>query len=108
VLVDVSLKVAEKESIVIVGFSGCGKTTLLRVIAGLEMPDAGEITPFDKVVNVMSPSQCEVATVSQSYTLYPHLTVFKDLELALQSSRLGSGIPRHRVSGSGHWSTSTT
>jgi multiple sugar transport system ATP-binding protein len=93
VLVDVSLEIADGEFIVIVGPSGCGKTTLLRVIAGLEMPDSGEIVLFDEVVNDMSPAQRGVAMVFQSYALYPHLTVFKNLEFALELA----GLPRTEI-----------
>lgn len=88
VLCDVNLTIAEEEFIVIVGPSGCGKTTLLRVIAGLETIDAGEITLFDEVVNEMSPAQRGVAMVFQSYALYPHLTVYKNLEFALELAQL--------------------
>jgi multiple sugar transport system ATP-binding protein len=88
VLVDVNLEIADGEFIVIVGPSGCGKTTLLRVVAGLEMPDSGEIALFDEVVNDMSPAQRGVAMVFQSYALYPHLTVFKNLEFALELAGL--------------------
>ncbi len=84
VLCDVNLTIQDGEFIVIVGPSGCGKTTLLRVVAGLERPDAGEIVLFDEVVNEMSPAQRGVAMVFQSYALYPHLTVYKNLEFALE------------------------
>jgi multiple sugar transport system ATP-binding protein len=84
VLCDVNLTIQDGEFIVIVGPSGCGKTTLLRVVAGLERPDAGEIMLFDEVVNEMSPAQRGVAMVFQSYALYPHLTVYKNLEFALE------------------------
>ena len=97
VLVDVNLQIADGEFIVIVGPSGCGKTTLLRVIAGLEMPDAGEIALFDEVVNDMSPAQRRVAMVFQSYALYPHLTVFKNLEFALGLAGLSQEEIRQRI-----------
>ncbi len=97
VLVDVNLQIADGEFIVIVGPSGCGKTTLLRVIAGLEMPDAGEIVLFDEVVNEMSPAQRGVAMVFQSYALYPHLSVFKNLEFALELAGLSRDEIQQRI-----------
>ncbi len=88
VLTDVNLTIEDGEFIVIVGPSGCGKTTLLRVIAGLEMPDAGDIMLFEEIVNDMSPAQRGIAMVFQSYALYPHLTVYKNLEFALELAGL--------------------
>jgi multiple sugar transport system ATP-binding protein len=93
VLVDVNLEIAEGEFIVIVGPSGCGKSTLLRVIAGLETPDSGEIALFGEVVNEMTPGQRGVAMVFQSYALYPHLTVYKNLEFAL----VLAGLPQDEI-----------
>jgi len=93
VLCDVNLDISEGEFIVVVGPSGCGKTTLLRVVAGLERPDEGEISLFGEVVNEMSPAQRGIAMVFQSYALYPHLTVYKNLEFALELAHL----PRHEI-----------
>jgi multiple sugar transport system ATP-binding protein len=98
VLCDVNLTIADGEFIVVVGPSGCGKTTLLRVIAGLELPDAGEIALFEEVVNDMSPAQRGVAMVFQSYALYPHLTVFKNLEFALELGGLSREEIDRRIS----------
>ena len=61
------------------------------------MPDAGEIILFDKVVNEMSPGQREVAMVFQSYALYPHLTVFKNLEFALELAGLSRDEIKQRI-----------
>lgn len=97
VLCDVNLTIADGEFIVIVGPSGCGKTTLLRVIAGLEMPDSGEIALFEKVVNGIPSAQRGVAMVFQSYALYPHLTVFKNLEFALKLAGLPHSVIKQRI-----------
>ncbi|PJI84294.1 carbohydrate ABC transporter ATP-binding protein (CUT1 family) [Yoonia maricola] len=97
VLCDVSLTIEDGEFIVIVGPSGCGKTTLLRVVAGLEMPDDGQIELFEEVVTEMSPAQRGVAMVFQSYALYPHLTVFKNLEFALELAHLSRDEIRQRI-----------
>ena len=69
---------------VLLGPSGCGKTTLLRLIAGLEEADAGEIRIGGRLVNDMPPRDRDVAIVFQSYALYPHMTVFRNLAFALK------------------------
>ena len=66
VLNGVDLDVADGEFVVFVGPSGCGKSTLLRVIAGLEEPDAGEVSIGGRTVNALSPSDRGVAMVFQS------------------------------------------
>jgi len=97
VLCDVNLDIADGEFIVVVGPSGCGKTTLLRVVAGLETPDEGEISLFGEVVNEMSPAQRGIAMVFQSYALYPHLTVYKNLEFALELAHLSRDEIARRI-----------
>ncbi len=97
VLADVNLEIAAGEFVVVVGPSGCGKTTMLRVIAGLEMPDSGDIVMFDENVTDMSPGQRQVAMVFQSYALYPHLTVYKNLEFALDLAGLTRDEKRKRI-----------
>ncbi len=64
------------ELFVVVGPTGCGKTTLLRLIAGLIRPDSGEIRFDGKVINHLSPSERRVRMVFQDFALYPHLRVF--------------------------------
>jgi len=83
-----SLHVEDREFIVLVGPSGCGKTTTLRLVAGLELPDAGEIRIGDRVVNDVAPRDRDVAMVFQNYALYPHMTVFKNMAFALKLRRL--------------------
>src|SRR5256886_17665603 len=65
--------------------SGSGKTTLLRMIAGLETPTAGEILIGGRVVNELSPRDRRIAMVFQSYALYPHLSVYKNIAFPLRS-----------------------
>ncbi len=78
------LSVADGELMVLLGPSGCGKTTALRLVAGLEEVDEGTITIGDKVVNDIEPKDRDVAMVFQTYALYPHLTVAKNIEFPLR------------------------
>ncbi len=89
----IDLAILEGELLVLVGPSGCGKTTTLRMIAGLETPDAGEIRIGDRVVNRVTPRDRDVAMVFQNYALYPHMTVRKNLGFGLRMRR----IPRREV-----------
>lgn len=79
---DLTLSVAEGELLVLVGPSGCGKTTTLRLIAGLETPDRGSIFIHGKVVDTLPPRERNVALVFQRTTLYPHLTIRRNLEFS--------------------------
>jgi multiple sugar transport system ATP-binding protein len=82
---DLSLDVADEEFLVLLGPSGCGKTTALRMIAGLDEPSEGEIRIGDRVVNEVEPKDRDVAMVFQSYALYPHMTVRRNIEFPLRS-----------------------
>ncbi len=84
VLEDIEIDVDEGEFVVFVGPSGCGKSTLLRIIAGLEDVSAGEVFINGKAVNHVPPSKRGIAMVFQSYALYPHLNVRKNMSLALR------------------------
>jgi multiple sugar transport system ATP-binding protein len=81
---DFNLTVADGEFLVLVGPSGCGKSTVLRCIAGLEQPTAGTITVGGRVVNDLPPQERDLAMVFQTYALYPHMTVFKNLAFGLK------------------------
>lgn len=85
---NVSLEVGEGEFLSLLGPSGGGKTTLMRCIAGLEAPDAGEIRFDRESVLHLTPAQRDVAMVFASYALYPHLTVFENLAYPLRERRL--------------------
>jgi multiple sugar transport system ATP-binding protein len=80
----VDLGVDDGELMVLLGPSGCGKTTALRVVAGLEEPQEGFVLIGDRVVNGVDPKDRNVAMVFQSYALYPHLTVAKNIEFPLR------------------------
>ncbi len=79
----VSLDIKDKEFITILGPSGGGKTTVLRLIAGLETPSEGEIYFGDKKVNDISPRDRNVALVFQNYALFPHMTVYENIAFPL-------------------------
>src|SRR5262245_16298599 len=81
---DVSLTIESGEFMVLVGPSGCGKSTLLRMIAGLEEVTEGSILIGDRDVTDLAPRHRDVAMVFQSYALYPHMTVRKNLGYGLK------------------------
>src|SRR6478672_7559122 len=76
---NVDLESREGEFLVLLGPSGSGKTTLLRMIAGLEEPTSGDILIGGRVVNDLTPRERGIAMVFQSYALYPHLSVYKNI-----------------------------
>jgi multiple sugar transport system ATP-binding protein len=88
VLRDVSLAVQDGEFLSLLGPSGCGKSTLLRIIAGLETRDAGSIAIGGRTVDALRPKARDVAMVFQSYALYPHYSVERNIALPLQMRRL--------------------
>lgn len=77
VLRDISLDVARGEFVTLLGASGCGKTTTLRIISGLETPDEGSVILNGKDVTDLPPEKRPVNTVFQSYALFPHMNVAK-------------------------------
>ncbi|WP_297092146.1 ABC transporter ATP-binding protein [Thermococcus sp.] len=79
-----NLEVRDGEFMVLLGPSGCGKSTTLRMIAGLETPTEGEIWIGDQLVNEIDPTKRNTAMVFQSYALYPHMTVFGNIEFPLR------------------------
>jgi multiple sugar transport system ATP-binding protein len=81
---DLTLHVADGELLVLLGSSGCGKTTALRMVAGLEDLTSGTVSIGARVVNDIDPKDRDVAMVFQSYALYPHLTVAKNIEFPLR------------------------
>jgi len=84
---DFNLEIADKEFVVLVGPSGCGKSTTLRMIAGLEDITKGELYIGDKLVNDVPPKDRNIAMVFQSYALYPHMTVYKNMAFALELAK---------------------
>ena len=87
VLKDITLTVEDGEFAVLVGPSGCGKSTLLRVIAGLEDLTGGELRIGGALMNDVAPRDRDIAMVFQSYALYPHLDVARNMGYALEIRR---------------------
>src|SRR5436309_8977539 len=85
---DLTLEVEDQEFLVLLGPSGCGKTTALRMVAGLEEPTGGTIRIGTRVVNDVEAKDRDVAMVFQSYALYPHMTVEKNIEFPLRSRKV--------------------
>ena len=83
-LSDVTLDVEKGEFICLLGGSGCGKTTLLRMIAGLELPTSGEIYIDGAPVSHLEPKERDLAMVFQDYALYPHMNVAQNISFALR------------------------
>src|ERR1043165_2860042 len=94
---DVHLDVADGEFLVLVGPSGCGKSTLLRMLAGLEEVSAGELFIGGKQVTDSQPRERDVAMVFQSYALYPHMTVRKNIGYPLKLAGLPAAEIDQRV-----------
>ena len=88
VIDNINLEIKDKEFIVLVGASGCGKSTILRMIAGLEEITGGEILIGDKKVNNIPPKDRDIAFVFQSYALYPHMTVRENIAFGLKMRKV--------------------
>jgi multiple sugar transport system ATP-binding protein len=82
---DLSLKVEDGEFVALLGPTGAGKTTTLRLVAGLEAPDSGSVRINGRDVTGDAPADRDVAFVFQQYSLYPHLTVFENMAFALRA-----------------------
>jgi len=94
---NVNLETREGEFLVFLGPSGSGKTTLLRMIAGLETPTSGEILIGGRVVNDLSPRERRIAMVFQSYALYPHLSVYKNIAFPLKAQNVKKELHKAKV-----------
>ena len=84
----VDLHVADGEFMIMVGPSGCAKSTILRMIAGLETPTGGTVEIGGRVVNDVAPKDRDIAMVFQSYALYPHMTVRENMSFGLRLRRM--------------------
>src|SRR6202167_3422252 len=84
---DMNLDVADGEFMILVGTSGCGKSTALRMVAGLEDITAGELKIGGQVVNDRTPKDRDIAMVFQNYALYPHMTVRENMGFALKLAK---------------------
>jgi ABC-type sugar transport system ATPase subunit len=97
ILRDINLSVADGEFVVFVGPSGCGKSTLLRIIAGLETVSGGEIRIGSRRVNELPPADRKIAMVFQSYALYPHMNVYKNMAFGLKFAKTNKAEVERRV-----------
>ncbi len=82
---DITMSIADGSFVVLLGPTGAGKTTTLRMVSGLDVPDAGQITIGGQSMAGVTPAYRDVAMVFQQYSLYPHLTVRENLEFPLKS-----------------------
>ncbi len=87
VIKDMNLAIADGEFIVMLGQSGCGKTTTLRAIGGLETIDEGDILIDGKPVQHLKAADRDIAMVFQSFSLYPHMTVYENIAFPLRAMR---------------------
>jgi multiple sugar transport system ATP-binding protein len=94
---DITLTIEHESCLVLLGPTGCGKTTLLRLIAGFEAPDAGIITIDGRDVAGVPPRKREIGMVFQSLALFPHLRVDQNIAFGLRSERTGRADTRRRV-----------
>src|SRR3989442_12994467 len=94
---DVSLEVRGGEVLTLLGPSGCGKATLLRMIGGFESPDAGQILISGRDVSALPAYERPGNTVFQQYALFPHRTVAGNVAFGLQMQRLGKAQIAERV-----------
>jgi ABC-type Fe3+/spermidine/putrescine transport system ATPase subunit len=94
---DVSLDVNQGEFFGLLGPSGCGKTTTLRMIAGLEQPDAGSIQFEDRDITNLPPERRGFGMVFQNYALFPHLNVFENVAFGLRARHKSKTEMEQRV-----------
>jgi ABC-type sugar transport system ATPase subunit len=97
VLAGIDLEIKDGEFVVLVGPSGCGKSTLLRMLCGLESITEGEMSIGGVVVNELPPAERGIAMVFQSYALYPHMNVYKNMAFGLKIAGEGKAAIERRV-----------
>jgi multiple sugar transport system ATP-binding protein len=93
----IDLDVQDREFVVLLGPSGCGKTTTLRMVAGLEVPDEGQVQIGGRDVTYLAPRDRNIGMVFERYALYPHLSVFENISYPLRVRRWPEAKVRQRV-----------
>lgn len=94
---EVDMTIADREFMVLLGASGCGKTTLLRIIAGLETATKGEVWIGDRRVDHLPPRERGISMVFQNYAVFPHLTVFENIAFGLRMKKMPQAEVDRRV-----------
>lgn len=94
---DFSLRVDQGDFVVLVGSSGCGKSTILRLVAGLETPDSGRVILGGRDITRLRPAERNVAMVFQDYALYPHLSAFDNIAFPLKARKVAKDERARRV-----------
>lgn len=97
VLDRISLSVGEGELVALLGSSGCGKTTLLRTIAGFAHPSSGSVRVAGQDITRLPPDRREMALVFQSYALWPHMNVRQNIAYGLKLRRVAAGAIAAKV-----------
>lgn len=97
VVKDLNLLVEEGEFLTLLGSSGCGKTTTLRMIAGFEEPTTGSITVEGELIEDKEPYERNVNTVFQSYALFPHMTIYDNVAYGLKMKKVPKKEIKERV-----------
>ena len=97
VLKGISLAIGKGEFITLLGSSGCGKTTTLRIIAGLETPDSGQVFLDGKDVTSLAPEARDENTVFQNYALFPHMNVADNIGYGLKLKKTPKAEIRKKV-----------
>ena len=93
----IDLKIGDGEFMIFVGPSGCGKTTALRMVAGLEVISEGTISIGGEVVNDRDCGERDIAMVFQNYALYPHMTVYENMNFPLRLAGLSRAERDERI-----------
>ncbi|MFV0411360.1 MAG: ABC transporter ATP-binding protein [Paracoccus sp. (in: a-proteobacteria)] len=94
---NVDMTIDDKEFMVLLGASGCSRTTLLRIIAGLETPSEGEVWIGGRRVDNLPPRKRGIAMVFQNYAVFPHLTMFENIAFGLRMAKTPHDEVQRRV-----------
>ena len=97
VLKEINLDIYDNEFLTLLGASGCGKTTILRIIGGFETPDEGEVVFMGEPINDVPPYKRNINTVFQKYALFPHLNVFENVAFPLRERKVPKAEIEQRV-----------